>query len=369
MIRKKKVFIVITRMDLGGAQEVALESAAGLDPENFEVRLLAGPGGRLDAEAQRRLGERFVLFPSLVHPIQPLNDLKALFQLFIYFLREQPDIVHTHSSKAGFLGRFAAWLAGVPFILHTVHGWSFHDQMGQWSRQAYIQLERFLAGLSDRLCVVALSCRDKGLVNGIGEAGQYHLLRASVDLSAWASQGLRPHEGLRVGCVANCKPQKNPLDFVRVAALALQDCPDLSFEYIGDGPLRSEAEALARSLGIQERVLFRGWVDDPKAAASSFDLFLLCSLWEGLPCVFAEVLAMGIPVVATCVDGAAEIIREGENGYLCQPGDCSAMADRIVSLAKNAALRERLALAARQVPEEFGFPAMKTATASLYAGL
>jgi glycosyltransferase involved in cell wall biosynthesis len=364
--QKKKVAILITRMDLGGAQEVALETAAALDPLQYEVTLLAGPGGRLDAEAARRLGERFVRVPSLVHPISPLKDLKAFLWLARYFFSRRSDIVHTHSSKAGLLGRMAAWTAGVPKIVHTVHGWSFHDMMGFPMRWAFIQLEKGLATVSDALCVVAESCRDKGLFNGVGEAWQYHVLRAAVDLGAWRKLERKRHDGVVVGCIANCKEQKNPLDFVEVAARV----PLAQFVYVGDGPLRPEAEALAGRLGLSDRVKFLGWMDDPRPAASEFDIFLLTSLWEGLPCVFPQVLAMGVPVVATDVDGAPEIVKEGLNGYLCQPHDVDALADRVRALAQDGALRARMGEAAKRgVGQEFQFDSMVQETARIYGSL
>jgi glycosyltransferase involved in cell wall biosynthesis len=366
---KKKIAILITRMDLGGAQEVALETAAGLDPARFEAFLLAGPGGMLDAAASARLGARYVAVPPLVHPISPLADLKALLWLVRYFYRERPDVVHTHSSKAGLVGRLAAWIAGVPAVVHTVHGWSFHDRMKYPLRGGMVRLERRLAALTDTLCVVAESCRDKGLFNDIGEAWQYRLLRAGVDLEAWRALKPLAHEGVVVGCIANCKDQKNPLDFVRVAALALENAPSARFVYVGDGPLRAGAEALAAELGVADKVNFLGWAADPRALAAGFDVFLLTSLWEGLPCVFPQALSLGLPVVATNVDGAPEIILEGENGYLCQPGDIPALAGRVAALVNDAELRARLGAHARgSVGEAFGFADMVAQSAALYGG-
>jgi glycosyltransferase involved in cell wall biosynthesis len=379
----KRVAIVITRLDLGGAQEVALETAAGLDSEHFDVRLLAGPGGMLDAQAKQRLQARYVSVPALVHPIRPLRDLAAFFWLWNYFRRERIQVVHTHSSKAGLLGRLAAWLARVPKIVHTVHGWSFNDEQSEGLFSLYLGWERWLARLTDVLAVVAQSCRDKGLLNGVGYPHQYTLLRAAVDLKAWSGtkrskaalqaalrKGPRP---LRVapryvvGCIANCKAQKNPLDFVRVAALVLKEEPKAAFVYVGDGPLREEAEALARDLGVAARVRFLGWQKDPRALAAGFDVFLLTSLYEGLPCVFPQVLSQGTPVVATNVDGAAEIVREGVNGYLCQPRDVEALAARVTALLRDGALRHRLGAAARAgVAPDFDFPTMVARSAGLY---
>jgi glycosyltransferase involved in cell wall biosynthesis len=274
-------------------------------------------------------------------------------------------------------------MARVPKTIHTVHGWSFNDEQGNALFSLYRAWERLLARLTDVLAVVAQSCRDKGLLNGVGHPHQYSLLRAAVDLKAWSGtkrnkaalhatlrrgpKPLRAAPRFVIGCIANCKAQKNPLDFVRVAALVLKEEPKAAFVYVGDGPLREEAEALARDLSVGARVRFLGWQKDPRALAAGFDVFLLTSLFEGLPCVFPQVLSQGTPVVAANVDGAPEIVREGVNGYLCQPRDVEALAARVLALLKDSGLRRRMGAAAlKSVPEEFGFPAMVARTAGLY---
>lgn len=373
-----RVAILITRLDLGGAQQVALETAVRLDPERFGVTLFAGPGGALDAEAAARLGARYVPVPWLVHPIRPHKDLAALLWLAWRFWRDGYRVVHTHSSKAGALGRLAAFLARVPRVVHTVHGWSFNDFQPAPLFQAYLWTERLLAPLTDVLAVVAHSLREKGLRLGLGRPPQYALLRAGVDLEAWrreprgkrALQALVP--GLRpkvVGVVANLKPQKAPLDFVRIAARVCARRKDVDFVYVGDGPLMTQARDLARELGVAGRVHLLGWRPDPRALVAGFDVFLLPSLFEGLPCVYPQALSLGIPVVASQVDGAAEAVREGVNGFLCQPRDVDAFADRVGALLDDPGLRRRLGAAARRsVGPEFGFDAMAQATARLYLG-
>ncbi len=372
-----KVAVVITRLDLGGAQQVALETAKRLDPERFEAFLVAGPGGMLDQEAEAALGSRFVRLPWLKHPISPLWDLLATLRLAWFFAGRRVDVVHTHSSKAGLVGRAAAWMAGVPLVAHTVHGWSFHDAMGRRARAAYAALERLLAGVTDLLVCVAASVRDKGLLNRIGRPEQYRVVRAAVDLPAWRGAarhrasarrelGLKPGEAL-VGCVANCKPQKNPLDFVRVARRVLESHPRTRFVYLGDGPLRPEAEALARSWGLSDRVRFLGWRGDAARLASAFDLFLLTSRWEGLPCVLPQAFCLGLPVVATDVDGAPELVREGRSGYLCQSGDVEALAGRVGLLLAEPARRRAMGRAGRaSLGPEWGFGDMVRRCEGLY---
>jgi len=372
-----KIAVIITRLDLGGAQEVALRTVAGLDPARFDARLLAGPGGQLDAEARETLGKRFVTVPFLTHPVAPLRDLAALAWLWNYLVRERVRVVHTHSSKAGLLGRLAAFLARTPKVLHTVHGWSFNDFQSGPAFTGLVLLERRLARISDHLLVVAASLRDKGLLLGVGRADRYTIVRAAVDLPAW-SRTPRSRAALKkqvpklrpkvVGVIANLKHQKAPLDFVRIAALVCRRRRDVDFVYVGDGPLRAEAEALALSLGVRERLHFLGWQRSPRGLAAGFDVFLLPSLHEGLPCVFPQVLSLGVPVVASQVDGAAEIVKEGVNGFLCQPRDCGAFADRVGTLLDRPALRRRLSAAAkRSVGQDFSYPAMLEKSGAIYA--
>ncbi len=372
-------------MDLGGAQQVALEGVARLDSERFDVELLAGPGGGLEAEARQRLGSRFKIAP-LLHPISPLRDLWALVWLWLHFIRVRPDIVHTHSSKAGLIGRIAAFFAAVPCVVHTVHGWSFHDFQGRLLRFLYINLERLCGRLTQRFFVVAQSCRDKGLLLGIGRAGSYEVLRAAVDLKAWQSQrrersslnAALKHLGLAslksgekvVGCIANLKLQKNPFDFVRVASRVLKTQPRTRFVYVGDGPLMSEVKALAKQWGVAKQVAFLGWVQEPRFLAAGFDVFLLTSLWEGLPCVFPQALSMGLPVVATHVDGASELIVEGRNGYLAQPMDVESMAERVTRLLASSTLRAKISRSARSsVGPEFSYADMARRLSASYVVL
>jgi glycosyltransferase involved in cell wall biosynthesis len=372
-----KVAVIITRLDLGGAQDVALQIARGLDPARFDVRLLAGPGGLLDGEARERLGNRFVIVPSLVHPVRPLRDLAALVWLWLYLVREGVQVVHTHSSKAGLLGRLAAFFARTPKVVHTVHGWSFNDFQSGPVFGAFLGLERCLARVSDHLIVVAAGLRDKGLMLGLGRADRYVVVRAAVDLPAWggtprsraALKKLLPQLRPKVvGVLANLKAQKAPLDFVRIAALVCRGRKDVDFVYVGDGPLKAEAQALAASLGIGSRLHFLGWQRSPRGLAAGFDVFLLPSLFEGLPCVFPQALSLGVPVVASQVDGAAELVKEGSNGFLCQPRDCGAFADRVGALLDRPDLRRRFSANAKlSVGPEFSYGTMLEKTADIYA--
>lgn len=340
-----RVLHLITRMIVGGAQENTLYTVARLDATRFQADLACGPQtgseGSLLEEA-RTAGVRLTVLPHLVRPIHPFLDGLALFELVRFLRRGGYTIVHTHSSKAGLLGRLAARLAGVPIIIHTVHGWSFHDYMSPALRRLYIVLERWCASWSDALVTVSQADIRKGLAAGIGAAERYHLIRSAIPLEAFdpslydrlevrRSLGLPP-EAPVVGNVGRFSPQKNPLAWVQVAARIAQERPQVHFLLVGDGPLRPQVEEHLARHGLMGRTVLTGLRRDVPRLLAAMDLFLLTSLWEGLPRVVPQALAMRLPLVAFGVDGLVEAVPEGECGYLLPPGDKNGLAQRCVAL-------------------------------------
>jgi glycosyltransferase involved in cell wall biosynthesis len=325
------------------------------------VDVISGPQtgseGSLIEEA-RAQGMRLTILPDLLRQISPLHDLHAIWQLYRRMRRERYAIVHTHSSKAGILGRLAARLAGVPIIVHTVHGWSFHDYMPAVTRRIYILLERWMARFSHALIVVAEQDIQKGLSAGIGRPEQYHVIRSAIPLEIFDPeqadrQAVRMAVGLPldarvVGNVGRFSPQKNPLDWVRVAAIIARADPHARFLLVGDGPLRAEVEALLAQEGLSGRTVLPGLRRDVARMLAAMDVFLLTSLWEGLPRVIPQAMAMGLPIVATRADGSAEAIKPGVTGYLCQAGDLEDIAQRCLDLLADETLRRTIGARARQ---------------------
>jgi len=354
---KVRVLHLITRLDLGGAQQNTLSCVERHDRERFEVALLAGSGGELDDQAVDIPGARVDLVPWLRHPIAPLHDLAAVARLAVVLRRRRPDVVHTHSSKAGILGRLGARLAGVPCVVHTVHGWSFNDEQSPAARALYVALERVAARLTDRLLVVSESDRRKGTTLGIGNPERYRVVRSGIDAGLYRTPA-RPREHVRrelgfgpgdvvVGTLACLKPQKAPLDFVEAARLARARDPRLRFFIAGDGPERKAVEARIAAAGLAEHVKLLGWRRDATDLLHAMDLFLLTSRFEGLPRAVLQAMAAGVAVVATEVDGTPEVVREGETGVLIPPARPEIAARRVVELGADPALRERLAACAR----------------------
>jgi glycosyltransferase involved in cell wall biosynthesis len=380
MRRRHRILHLITRLELGGAQQNTLFCVERHDRERFEVELMAGAGGMLDEEARNIPDAAVKLVPWLRHPIAPLHDIAALLRLRRHFKEAGIELVHTHSSKAGLLGRLAAALAGVPVILHTAHGWSFNDTQPRWKRALYVALERLAARFSTRLIVVSSRDREKGLRLGIGRPEQYEIIHSGIDAELFSTPD-RPGESVRaalgfepshkvVGTIACLKPQKAPLDFVRAAAAAHSEDDNLRFFIAGDGELRPQLTALVKELGLQEVVRLLGWRRDVTDLLHAMDLFLLPSLFEGLPRSVLQAMAAGVPVVATAVDGTPEVIEDGVTGLLTPPGNPEVAARRVIEMLENDELRESCVMQARsRLSSEFDIHQMVRDLDRLYAGL
>jgi glycosyltransferase involved in cell wall biosynthesis len=358
MARKYKLVHLITRLDLGGAQQNTLFCVRHHDRERFDVELVAGRGGVLDEDARAIADAEVRIVPYLKHAISPWSDLTALFRLRSHFRSRGVDLVHTHSSKAGIVGRLAAVLAGVPVVVHTAHGWSFNRTQPSGVRRGFVMLERMAAPVTDRLIMVSQNNLDEGLALRIGRARQYAVVRSGIDVAEFrgmgrgrdtvrAELGCEPHHVL-VGTVACLKPQKGPLDFVRAAAAAHARCDRLRFVMAGDGELRAEVEALARQLGLGGVLRVLGWRRDVADLLHAMDVFLLTSRFEGLPRVVLQAMAAGVPIVATAVGGTPEVVRDGRSGLLVPPESPEMAADRVLELAADPDLRRRYVDEARR---------------------
>ena len=355
-------------------------TAALLDKQRFHVELLSGPQtgseGSLIEEVNLR-GIPLTIFPDLLRHVSPLHDLKALWNIKRFIQSGSYTIVHTHSSKAGILGRLAARLSKTPLIVHTVHGWSFHDYMSPVTRWIYILLQRWIARFSDVLVVVTERDIEKGLQVGIGRREQYRRIRSAIPLDEFDPrlvdrQAIRqeldlPADEVVIGNVGRFSTQKNPLDWVRVAARVGQACPQARFLLVGDGPMRTHVEQALHQAGITERTTLTGLRRDVPRMLAAMDIFLLTSLWEGLPRVIPQAMAMGLPVVANRADGVSEAIQDGSNGYLCSPGEIEQMAERCIELAHHPLTRQEMGCRGQAYAlQEFDLQKMITSLEALY---
>jgi glycosyltransferase involved in cell wall biosynthesis len=322
--------------------------------------------------------------PSLVREIDPPRDLTALAALARLLGRLRgssagPLVVHTHSSKAGILGRLAARVAGVRHVVHTFHGFGFHDGQPRALRTALVAAERAVRPLTHAFVCVSRENLRAAVGLGIADPARTTLIRSGFDLARFrpgAADGrrLRAELGLAaatplVGSVACFKPQKAPLDFVAAAQRIARVRPDVHFVMAGDGVLRGEAERARDAAGLQDRLHLLGWRRDVPDVLAALDAFALCSRWEGLPRVIPQAQCLGVPVVATAVDGSREAIEEGRTGFQVPPGDPDAMAKRLLRLLDDPELRRRIGAAAAASVDEFDAALMVERHAELYARL
>lgn len=371
---------IITRLE-GGAGQLALRGAAALDPARFQVTVIVGSGALLDQAAAA--GLEVIVEPALRRAIEPRRDVRALAALAGLLRERSFDVVHTHTAKAGVLGRLAARRADVPRIVHTYHGFPFHEFQSRLQRSGYVAIERRLGRITDvALCVgtgVAVEVIRRGLVapervrtigvvvDGVPESrpataggpGQYsasrerarHLLGVPADATV-------------IGCVGRLAYQKAPEDFL--AAIAAVRRPGVTGVWVGGGELAGRIGRLAaRSI---PRVVLVGERTDVLELLPAFDVFLLPSRYEGLPTVVVEAMACGVPVVATAVNAVPDLVVPGETGLLVPPGRPDLMADAVRHLLDHPATAGRMADVARaRVEHRFEIDALRCALAAAYA--
>ncbi len=350
---------VITRLEFGGAQTSTLFTVENLSRKGYEVYLLTSPG-YLSRMAEKIPGVNLYYLPFR-REINPWWDVMVLFLLVKKLSSIRPHILHTHSSKAGILGRWGGFITRVPLIYHTIHGFPFHDFQPLIIKKFYAFLERITSLVTTRLIAITREDIKKGLREGIGGREKYILIRDGIDFSRFQrnrgdKEEIKKDLGIRekwiVGTVSCFKPQKNLGDFIRMAALL--DLPDTGFVMVGDGRERRKMEREICRRGMEERFYLMGWREDVERILRIFDVFVLTSLWEGLPKAVLEALTSRIPVVANAVDGVREVVRDGYNGYLIRPGDVYGMAKRVREIILNPSLRKRMGEnAGRSLGEEF----------------
>jgi glycosyltransferase involved in cell wall biosynthesis len=376
---------VITRLVVGGAQENTVASVLGLARKTgLSVSLISGPTsgpeGSLESLFQSQ-PQMLTVIPELVRPLNPWKDLLALKRLAAVLRQQPPTIVHTHSGKAGILGRLAAARARVPVIIHTIHGPSFGAFQGPAANSLFRFAEKRAARMTTHFVVVADAMRRQYLEAGIGAPDQYTTIYSGFDLDPCltarndvelrARLGLAP-DHLVIGKIARLFRLKGHDDLLEAVPHLVAACPRLRFLLVGDGELRTRLERKARSLGIARHVVFAGLV--PPGEVPRFigvmDIVVHLSLREGLPRALPQALAAGRPVVAYDCDGAREVCIENETGFLIQPRNVRQLRDRLTELAASPALRERLAAKGRElVRRQFGVELMVDRLHQLYLRL
>jgi glycosyltransferase involved in cell wall biosynthesis len=352
-----RVTHVITRLIVGGAQENTIASVLGLrNKSGLDVDLIAGatsgPEGSLES-AFSRCPEVLTRLPHLVRPLRPLKDCLAWRELARLFRSRRPDIVHTHSGKAGVLGRLAAARARVPVIVHTIHGPSFGRFQGPLANALFRAAEARTGKVTTHFVVVADAMKRQYLAAGIGRPEQYTTILSGFPLEPFTSAsndprvrarfGLAPDD-IVVGKIARLFKLKGHDDLLAVAPVLVHELPQLKFLLVGNGAWRQRFEKRVQALGIRDHVVFAGLVA-PEAVPGLIgimDILVHLSLREGLARALPQALAASRPVIAYDTDGASEVCVENETGFLLRPGDRPSLQKRLLQLARDPALRLRL---------------------------
>lgn len=364
VLKRIKVIHIITRMDKGGSAENTLLTVMGLDKESYDVVLVKGlsvESNMADDETRaveemvkeaEREGIRIITVPGLVRRIHLFYDLKAFFALIKILRYEHPDIVHTHTSKAGIMGRWAAFLTGIPVIIHTPHGHVFWGYFGRCKTLFYIILEKLTACITDKIIALTEQEKKDHLHFLIASEDKFSVVHSGINLDRFSNLSVDPAvmkreleipEGnLVVGTAGRLTPVKGQRYLIEAARKIVDVKPDTTFVFLGDGELLNELKNMAFRLGIRENVKFLGWRPDVAEVMSTFDIFVLPSLNEGMGRVLVEAMAMGKPIVASDVGGIADLVVDGKNGFLVPAADVEIMVVRINDLLESAEKRKKM---------------------------
>jgi glycosyltransferase involved in cell wall biosynthesis len=387
--RARKVIHVITRLDYGGSAQNTMLTALGHDRAQFEPLVVAGYPGCWDAQGGQAATEencrqlekaaiRWMLLPSLTREVHPIKDAQALWQLIRLFRQEQPALVHTHTSKAGVLGRVAAWLARVPVIVHTPHGHVFYGHFGPFRSWLFLQIERVLSALTDRLIALTEAERQDHLDRAVGEADRFVVVPSGIDRERFGRarvQGKQqpdwfgcPPEALIVGSVGWLTDVKGHEYLIEAVAKLKPDFPSLHLVIIGSGDRHDALLQQSELAGLRDAVHLLGHRDDIEACLAGMDLFVLPSLNEGMGRALIEAMAAGLPVIASRVGGIPAVISHERTGLLVPPGDADALAEALRRLLDRPEWATQLGLAAScSVDSRYGSVSMVHAIESIFA--
>jgi len=388
---KIKTVHIITRLDKGGSAENTLLTVGGLDKEIYDIILIRGLSIESNMAEDESIaveksvrdvegeGVRVITIPSLVRRIQPFYDLKAFFALIKILRYERPHIVHTHTSKAGILGRWAAFFARVPVIVHTPHGHVFWGYFGRLKTGIFILLEKISALITDRLVVLTEQEKNDHLHFHIAPENKFSVVHSGINLDRFSNTSVDPAamkkeleipEGnFVVGTTGRLTHIKGHRYLIEAAGKIISSRPDTTFVFLGDGELLDELKNMASISGIEENIKFLGWRQDVAEVMSIFDVFVLPSLNEGMGRVLVEAMALGKPILASDIGGIPDLVADGENGYLVPVGDVEALTARIREFLDDPWKREEMGNAGKRYAANFSADAMVEKIDRLYREL
>ena len=386
-----KVLHIITRMDMGGSAQNTLDTCLHMNGRRYRSTLLYGPSlesGMTAAErntVDRRLtrakesGTRLVPVNDLVRAVRPVKDFLAFISILGWVHKIKPAIVHTHTSKAGLIGRLAAKLCRVPHLVHTPHGHVFYGHFGPVQSRIFLWIERLAAKITDK--TIALTNREKQdyIAYRVVPGAKLATIHSGVDIRPYVTPGagksaLKKRFGIDpahtvVGTVGWLLPIKGPEVLLKSLGHIDARRKDVTLVYVGKGALEASLKSTSRQLGIEDRVKFLGWRDDIPFILQMFDIFALASLNEGMGRVLVEAMAAGLPVVASDTGGIPDLVSHNVNGLLFAPGNDVALADCLARLLENPREALEMGRLGRERCRAYSLEAMVDKIHALYAEL
>ena len=380
---KIKVLHIITRLDKGGSAENTFLTVKGLDKKRYDVTLMSGPVQDPSQERRSQVEEcgiQYIHNPVLVRNINMVYDAIALFKICRFLTKEKFDVVHTHTSKAGLLGRFAAKFAGAPLVVHTPHGHVFFGYFGPLKTKIFILLEKLANRMTDK--IVALTHREKADYISYRTCPEEKItvIHSGIELNKFQEYPLAektklkkeiglPGDSFVVGTVGRLVPVKGPEFLIKASQTIIPAHPNTYFLFAGDGPLKKDLQKKAKEAGEEKNIVFLGWRDDIAHILSVFDVFCLPSLNEGMGRVLVEAMAHGIPIVASEVGGIPDLITPGKNGFLVPPKNPEELAKHIQILIEDENKRRKMGEAGKKMAPRFSHDTMVKNIAELYEEL
>lgn len=338
-----RVMRIIARLNVGGPAIHVSLLTRGLNDEQFESKLVTGVIGDDEGDMSYLLadsGDAPIILPSLHREISPLADLKTLRDLIRLIREFRPHVVHTHTAKAGFVGRWAAYLCGVPVIVHTFHGHVFHSYFGRFKTAIFRFFETLTADLSDVIVTLSEGLKQELVDYGIASPDRFRVIPLGLDLEPftnsiqWQGQFRAQLGGSTenplVGIIGRLVPVKNHALFLSAARHILNNYPHVRFVVVGDGERRAELEEQMSELGIASQVHFVGWQQNLPRIYADLDAIVISSNNEGTPVSLIEAMAAGVPVISTAVGGVPDLLHEGDFGSLVPAGDAQALGEEII---------------------------------------
>ena len=382
-MRKRKILRIIARLNIGGPAIHAILLSEALNKDSYEDKLVCGRVSEHEGDMfylARQKGVCPTVIPELQREISFKKDLKAFFKLYAMIKRERPDIVHTHTAKAGTLGRLAATLAGVPVKVHTFHGHIFDGYFSPVKAKIFLFIEKVLAVFTDRVIAVSSLMKDD-IVKRLKITNEKKCVVIPLGLELEKFSDCEKLKGnfrrklgigedvLLVGIVGRLVPIKNHIMFIKAAKKLIDKTAHrkVKFLIVGDGELKEGLERAVNEMGLKDFVIFTGWIEDLPGVYADLDIVALTSFNEGTPLSLIEAMASAKPVVTTAVGGVKDMIKGGENGLMIGTNDAEDFSDKLSMLIENDGLRRELGVNGRRsVAEKYSKNRLVSDTKKLY---